>query len=305
LLGKAKLVLLGPVLALGLATPALAGVDVTAAPTITGSAVVGAKLTANGGSWTGPQGMTIGRSWLQCPTATATDWACSWLDGTNATTYTVRPADKDKWMRVALWAYKDWDWDFRTSTNPTARIAAAPVATPTPTPTPPRATPTPPPVATPAPVVTPPAVATPTPTATPEPVATPEPAAAPPTPVSLSGPALVAPKARPKMMRPFPRVRISGNLTPRGANVTRLAVKAPKGVRIGVRCSGGGCPARSAKLAAFERELRAGTKLTITVAKAGYYAKVTTITIRRGKSPSRLDRCQAPGSSRLIRCPRR
>ena len=44
---------------------------------------------------------------------------------------------------------------------------------------------------------------------------------------------------------------------------------------------------------------------TITVAKAGYYAKVTTITIRRGKSPSRVDRCQAPGSSRLIRCPRR
>ena len=126
-----RIMLLGPVLALGLAVPAQADVDVTAAPTISGSAVVGAKLTANGGSWTGPWGTTVGRGWLQCPTATATEWSCDWLDGTNATTYTVRSADKDKWIRVALYAYKDSDYDYKVS-GATAKIGAAPTPTPDP-----------------------------------------------------------------------------------------------------------------------------------------------------------------------------
>ena len=222
---RIRFALLGPVLALGLAAPAQAGVDVTAAPTISGSAVVGAKLTANGGAWTGPSGMTIGRSWLQCPTSTATDWACDWLDNTNATTFTVRPGDKDKWIRVALWAYKDFDYDFKVS-NATAKIAAAPtptptptpvktptptptpVKTPTPTPTPVRtATPTPTPVksivATPTP--TPPAVVTPTPEPAPAPVVTPEPTAQPLPSLPSGSVALTAAKPKPKMIRPVSR----------------------------------------------------------------------------------------------------
>ena len=110
----------------------------------------------------------------------------------------------------------------------------------------------------------------------------------------------------------MPTIRISGHLTSTGANVTRLSVTAPKGVRITLTCTGRGCPLRSVAQASavfhiqqFERELRAGTKLRITVTKPGHISKVTTITIRKGKAPARVDRCQIPGESKLIRCPKR
>ena len=72
--------------------------------------------------------------------------------------------------------------------------------------------------------------------------------------------------------------------------MTRLTVKAPRGSRITVACAGQGCPIRRVAqttamwhVTQFQRDLRAGVKLTITVAKTGYITKVTTITIRRGK----------------------
>jgi hypothetical protein len=323
-IGRIKIVLLGPVLALGLAAPAQADVDVTEAPTITGSAVVGAKLTAKGGDWDGPYGTKVGRAWLQCPTSTATEWSCNWLSDTNSTTYTVRSADKDKWLRVVLYAYKDWDYDHMVS-KATAKVTAAPVPTPTPTRTPtPSPTPTPAPTKTPSPTPTPvrtpspapPKAPTPVPTATPAPPiapeATPVPVAQPAPPSDSPGLTAARPKAKPKMIRPYPTVRISGHLTSRGANVTRLSVKAPKGVRITLTCNGPSCPVREVAQATavfhiqqFERELRAGTKLTITITRRGYISKVTTITIRKGKSPARLDRCQNPGQAKLIRCPKR
>ena len=315
-----KIALLGPVLALGLAVPAQADVDVTAAPTISGTPVVGAKLTANGGSWDGPWGTTVGRTWLQCPSVSASEWSCNWIDDTNATTYTVRSGDKDKWMRVVLFAFKGSDYDHKVS-GATAKIGAAPTPTPTPTktptptPTPPRTpTPTPTPVKTATPVETPAPPATPTP-APDSPAVTPAatPTAQPLPPATHGGTALTAsrPAAKPKMIRPYPTIRVSGNLTTTGAKVTRLSVKAPKGVRITLTCTGRDCPLREVAQATalfhiqqFERELRAGTKLTITVTKRGYLSKVTTITIRRGKSPGRTDRCQVPGQAKLIRCPK-
>jgi hypothetical protein len=166
------------------------------------------------------------------------------------------------------------------------------------------------------PTPTPPALPNPTPEPAPEPapVATPEPTVQPSPATTLSGLAATKakPAAKPKMIRPLPTIRISGNLTKAGANVTRLSITAPKGVRITLVCSGRGCPLRSVAQASavfhiqqFERELRAGTKLKITVTKPGHISKVTTITIRKGKSPARLDRCQIPGQSQLIRCPKR
>jgi hypothetical protein len=114
------------------------------------------------------------------------------------------------------------------------------------------------------------------------------------------------------MMRPFPTIRISGFLTRTGADIRLLTVKAPKGARTTLTCAGSGCPRRQVTqttsrrtlthIPQFERELRAGTRLTITVAKDGYITKVTTITIRRGKAPTRSDRCRTPGSKRLTRC---
>jgi hypothetical protein len=114
------------------------------------------------------------------------------------------------------------------------------------------------------------------------------------------------------MLNPYPLVRISGRLTVDGAQVTRLTVTAPRGARITVVCHGPGCPRqRVAEMAsvthirAFERDLRAGTRLTVTISKPGFITKVTTITIRRGRAPSRTDMCIAPGARKPSACPTR
>ena len=133
-----------------------------------------------------------------------------------------------------------------------------------------------------------------------------------PTEVALAAPALKTTTAakKPRMLRPYPTVRISGRLTATGARVTRLTVDAPRGARITLTCRGT-CPVRKVAKATkvwhmtqFERELRAGTELTITVSKPGYISKVTRITIRKGKAPARSDRCRLPGAKRLTSCPK-
>ena len=58
------------------------------------------------------------------------------------------------------------------------------------------------------------------------------------------------------------------------------------------------------RLRQFERDLRAGMRLTITVSKPGYIAKVTTILIRRGRAPLRTDLCALPGARQPSACPR-
>ncbi len=122
-----------------------------------------------------------------------------------------------------------------------------------------------------------------------------------------SRPARRLPRLR--TMRPAPTVRFVGFLTRQGAAITRLSVRAPRGVRVVVRCTGDGCPRRALALAtaftrlrAFERRLPAGTRLEIRVTRAGYVGKHTLIRIRRGKPPSRLDRCLYPGSAAPRRC---
>jgi hypothetical protein len=112
------------------------------------------------------------------------------------------------------------------------------------------------------------------------------------------------------MLTPYPLVRISGRLTSSGAYISRLTVSAPRGARINVACHGAGCPRRHVAMIAtvrhvpiFERALPAGTRLVVTVSKPGFIAKVTTITIRRGRAPSRSDLCIAPGAKRPAACP--
>jgi hypothetical protein len=97
-------------------------------------------------------------------------------------------------------------------------------------------------------------------------------------------------------------------LTPAGARVTLLSVRAPEGARISVVCRGRGCPVRrlvpprAGRLHAFERELPAGTRLELTVGKPGYVGKVTVIVIRRHAAPWRSDRCLEPGARRSVSC---
>ncbi len=112
------------------------------------------------------------------------------------------------------------------------------------------------------------------------------------------------------VMDPFPVVRISGRLTGSGADVKRLSVRAPRGATISVRCRGGSCPARMftraarvKRLSSYERHLRAGTKLDIVVRKPNRIGKWTTITIRRGAPPKRVDRCSYPGRGHPAACP--
>ena len=254
------------------AAPAVAAADepeITRAPALTGSTLVGGRLDAVGYAWRGWPTATASWSWLRCDTDSL--WSCRWVDGARAPSYTVTSPDLGKRLRAVLWVSnrdgRDYAW-----TNASAVVATPP---PAPVVTPPVVTPAPLPVASPPPVVTPAPVVTP-----------------------------------PKLMRPSPLVRIRGWLTERGARLTLLTVRAPKGARISVRCSGIGCPrsapaqaAEVTRLRAYEGMLRAGARLVIRVTRPGYIGKHTTIRIRRGEQPLRRDLCLYPGNPEPATCP--
>ncbi len=142
--------------------------------------------------------------------------------------------------------------------------------------------------------------------------------------VVVSAPPLAAPPAaapvtppstgvdEPEFIAPFPVVRLAGEVLPRAAHVQVLAVRAPRGAAIRVTCTGAGCPVgaarrtsrgRSVRFAMFERRLRAGIRLGISVRQAGRIGKFTRFVIRAGKAPARTDLCLFPGRVRPVRCP--
>ena len=104
--------------------------------------------------------------------------------------------------------------------------------------------------------------------------------------------------AAPRLLRPFPVVRIKGVLTADGAQITLLSVRAPRGVTIAVRCRGRGCPRKAftappgaRRLRLFERALPAGTRLS-----CGSQGEASSASTRRsssGAAPSPLDRTGA------------
>lgn len=117
---------------------------------------------------------------------------------------------------------------------------------------------------------------------------------------------------QPALMRPFPVVRIAGVVLRRGADISVLSVRAPRGALIRARCRGRGCPVgslartgatRLVRLRKFERRLRAGVSIEIFVRKAGTIGKYTRFLIRAGKPPARVDRCLIPGRERPAACP--
>lgn len=122
----------------------------------------------------------------------------------------------------------------------------------------------------------------------------------------------------PRLLDPFPLVRIRGVTTPRGARLDLLSVRTLGGTKILVRCKGRGCPwARKTERARFSarrlravnmpgfkrRHLRAGTVLEVFVTQKGMIGKYTRFKIRRLKAPLRTDSCTAPGVARVRRCP--
>jgi Bacterial Ig-like domain len=128
--------------------------------------------------------------------------------------------------------------------------------------------------------------------------------------------------ATPKLMQPFPIVRIAGSETSYGASVRLLTVQAPLGAKVSITCVGGGCKTKaesrvaktSGKIgsragavtlafARFERPLRAGALLQIRVTQSGEIGKFTSFAIRRNRLPVRTDACLPPASSKPTACP--
>jgi hypothetical protein len=261
--------------------------DITQAPAITGQAYIDAQLKSSAGAWR--NGGDAYYYWQRCHNG-CREWR--WIEDAEGLTYTLRADDEGRRVRVVLFVVNRDGWDWAAS-QPTGFVTEPP-----PTPPPPPPPPEPEPEPSPQPP-TPPAPVTPAPPAAPT-VESTEPAA--PAGDVLSGGA--------QLLRPFPSVALRGVLTRRGARFTRISVVAPEGARIRVRCSGPSCPrerwARAAsvtRLRPFERSLRAGTRIAISVTRSGFIGKHTLIVVRRGKPPLRRDRCLNPGARRATVCP--
>jgi hypothetical protein len=262
-------------------------IDVSEAPSIAGgdTAQVGATLTAQGGAWSGPHGTQARYEWWRCATPSP-DATCTLVsDGT--TQYRLGAADQSQYLFVVLYAWHGPQSAFAIS-PPSAPVAAPPAPTPVFEVTPPPD---------PAPVAPPP---------------DPAPVTPPPAPVTSLGAVLKTSATDPKILQPFPVVRLAGRLTLTGARVTLFSVQAPLHVRITVACTGTGCPTRRwgrttagplTRISAFERALPAGMRITVSVTRSGYIGKQTVFWIRRGKIPQRQDNCVYP-NGKVRACPR-
>ena len=126
-----------------------------------------------------------------------------------------------------------------------------------------------------------------------------------PTPVTGPGPL-------PRLLSPFPIVRLAGIVTHVGTRIRLLEVRAPKGAQALVRCRGRGCPVKRAekligrapvRFAAFERLMPAQVVLEVLVRKGDRIGKYTRFKLRRNRRPQRTDGCLWPGTTRMARCP--
>jgi PKD repeat protein len=128
----------------------------------------------------------------------------------------------------------------------------------------------------------------------------------------------------PEAIAPFPIVSMVAKIGEQGTQIEQLLVKAPAGAHVRIRCRGRGCPfhrltriarstaasvsvkalaARIIRIRRFGRHtLRPGAVVQVWVTKHGEIGKYTRFLIRKGKPPSRVDRCVMPGSRRPSRC---
>lgn len=113
-----------------------------------------------------------------------------------------------------------------------------------------------------------------------------------------------------RFIKPFPVVRVAGSFTFRSTTITRVTVRAPRGVRIGVQCRGRGCANRRRALTAGVRQVRSlarryrpGAVLQIRVTRPNRIGKYVRLRVRSGRAPLRIDRCLMPEMKRAVRCP--
>jgi PKD repeat protein len=123
---------------------------------------------------------------------------------------------------------------------------------------------------------------------------------------------VAGPTPLPKMLSPFPIVRLVGGVTELGTRIVLLSVSAPRGARAVVRCRGGGCPVKRAeklvgrdpvRFAAFQRLMPTGVVLEVLVHRGDRIGKYTRFKLRRERRPQRADGCLWPKTGRMAPCP--
>jgi hypothetical protein len=290
--------------------------------TVTGEPVVGGTLTAVVVA-TGDPAPGVTYRWVRCEPG-RTNPCNDPIAGATGETYVPTAADVGLRLRVQVTAFNAFGADEDRSAATAVIQAATPDPDPTPTPTP-TPTPDPDPTPTPTPTPDPDPTPTPTPTPTPDPDPAPVPTATPapsPTPSATPSPTPTPTPVReptdvtgepftdpaPRYLRPFPVVRIRGELADGGALLTLMRVKAPRRAVVRVSCRGDGCPAKSlrrrpGRIAAYERFLPAGTRIVVRVTRPERIGKYVRLRIREGRAPARRDACLLPGSPRPAPCP--
>jgi hypothetical protein len=136
--------------------------------------------------------------------------------------------------------------------------------------------------------------------------------------LAAAGGSVTTQKSGPRVLSPFPVVRIAGRITKRGTRVRLLRVSAPAGTRVSVRCTGRSCPfskrvrtistsakslTASVRVRRLERLLLPGVRVRVYVTKGGAFGKYTRFRFRAGKPPARTDKCLLPGSLAPAECP--
>jgi PKD domain len=116
----------------------------------------------------------------------------------------------------------------------------------------------------------------------------------------------------PRLLSPFPIVRLTGSVTQLGTRVHLLTVRAPRGTRVLVRCRGRGCPIRRARrvvrrapqrIKAAERRMPAGAVLEVLVSGGDRIGKFTRFKFRQNRLPTRADGCLWPSTAQMAPCP--
>ncbi len=122
---------------------------------------------------------------------------------------------------------------------------------------------------------------------------------------------------QPRLMQPFPIVRIAGSYDARGATVKLLSVQAPAGARVKITCKGAHCPikaltriARTSRTGSsqvsfpgFTRVFPPGVVLEVRVSRNGEIGKYTRFAVRHGKLPVRTDTCLDTAGLHPRACP--
>jgi hypothetical protein len=134
-----------------------------------------------------------------------------------------------------------------------------------------------------------------------------------PTHPSSPGETVTGPTQPPRLLSPFPIVRLVGSPTQAGTRIHLLSVRGPRGAQVLVRCRGRGCPVKRAekligrapvRFAAFERLMPAQVVLEVLVHRGDSIGKYTRFKFRRNRRlPRRVDSCLWPGTTRGAPCP--